>query len=222
MFILKLFRKNNPRNKLKSCLKLLLILSLVLLICKLFLGSKSQLNRTEKININNLKISSEESLIREIRNVNKIIPLEVELSQVITIDKSWGDFEIFQKFKRIKIFAKCSYSIDLSQITTDDINIENEKNEITVSLSKPEIFSINIDRDKTVYEDASNGLLRFGEIKLTSEEFEAMQSEVYKNFETTMKTDDIYNKVISNTKVSLEKLIDQVTKEKMDVYISFK
>jgi Protein of unknown function (DUF4230) len=222
MIILKLFKRSKNKKRIRNYFKFSLVLILILLICNLFWVYKSHSNKIKYRNINNLKISSEESLIREIRNVNKIIPLEVELSQVITIDKSWGDFEIFQKFKRIKIFAKCSYSIDLSQITNDDINIENEKNKITVSLSKPEIFSINIDRDKTVYEDASNGLLRFGEIKLTSEEFEAMQNEVYKNFETTMKTNDIYNKVISNTKVSLEKLIDQITEEKMDVYISFK
>lgn len=222
MIILKLFKRSKNKKRIRNYLKFLLMLILILLVCRLFWVYKSHSNKIKHQDINNLKINSEESLIREIRNVNKIIPLEVELSQVITIDKSWGDFEIFQKFKRIKILAKCSYSIDLSQITTDDINIEKEKNKLTINLSKPEIFSINIDRDKTVYEDASNGLLRFGEIKLTSEEFEAMQNEVYKNFETTMKTDDIYNKVISNTKVSLEKLIDQITKEKMDVYISFK
>lgn len=220
MFILKLFRKNNPRNKLKSCLKFLLILSLVLSICKLFLGSKSQLNRTEKININNLKIISEESLVREIKNVNKIIPLEVELSQTITIDKSWGDFDVFKKFKQIKFFANCSYSVDLSQITTEDIDIN--ENKLSINLPNPQIFSINIDRDKTIFEDSSNGLFRFGEIKLTSEEFEIIQDEVCKSFEETMKNDEMYNKVVSSTKLSLEKLVEQITLEKMKINVSFK
>lgn len=37
-----------------------------------------------------------------------------------------------------------------------------------------------------------------------------------------MKSDEIYNKVISNTKISLEKLLDQITEDKMNINISFK
>ena len=110
----------------------------------------------------------------------------------------------------------------MSQITTDDINIDNKNKELNIILTKPEIFSININREKTEYEESSNGLLRFGEIKLTSEEFDLIQEEVNKGFEETMKSDEIYNKVISNTKISLEKLLDQITEDKMNINISFK
>ena len=113
MIILKLFKRSKNKKRIRNYFKFLLMLILILLVCRLFWVYKSHSNKIKHQDINNLKINSEESLIREIRNVNKIIPLEVELSQVITIDKSWGDFEIFQKFKRIKIFAKSSYSIDL-------------------------------------------------------------------------------------------------------------
>ena len=225
MLILKLFKKNrnnNKKNSVKSFFKFFLILSLTLLVCKLFLNCRSQANSSNHSNINNIKIISEESLVKEIKNVNKIIPLEVELSKTVTIDKSWGELEILKKYKRIRFFANCSYSIDLSQITTDDINIDNKNKELNIILTKPEIFSININRKKTEYEESSNGLLRFGEIKLTSEEFDLIQEEVNKGFEETMKSDEIYNKVISNTKMSLEKLLDQITEDKMNINISFK
>ena len=225
MLILKLFKKNrnnNKKNSVKSFFKFFLILSLTLLVCKLFLNYRSQANSSNHSNINNIKIISEESLVKEIKNVNKIIPLEVELSKTVTIDKSWGELEILKKYKRIRFFANCSYSIDLSQITTDDINIDNKNKELNIILTKPEIFSININREKTEYEESSNGLLRFGEIKLTSEEFDLIQDEVNKGFEETMKSDEIYNKVISNTKISLEKLLDQITEDKMNINISFK
>lgn len=225
MLILKLLKKNrnnNKKNSVKSFFKFFLILSLTLLVCKLFLGYRSQANSSNHSNIDNIKIISEESLVKEIKNVNKIIPLEVELSKTVTIDKSWGELEILKKYKRIRFFANCSYSIDLSQITTDDINIDNKNKELNIILTKPEIFSININREKTEYEESSNGLLRFGEIKLTSEEFDLIQEEVNKGFEETMKSDEIYNKVISNAKISLEKLLDQITEDKMNINISFK
>lgn len=225
MFTLKLFTKfikRRKNNNIKKYFKFFLILTLTLLICKLLLGYKSHSNDLKHSSIDNIKIISEESLVKEIKSVNKIIPLELELSKIITIDKSWGEFDIFEKYKRIKFFANCSYSIDLSQITTNDIHIDNGNKALNITLSNPEIFSININREKTIYEDSSNGLFRFGEIKLTSEEFDSIQEEVYKSFEETMKNDEIYNKVISNTKISLEKLIDQITEEKMNITVSFK
>lgn len=225
MFTLKLFTKfikRKKKNNIKKYFKFFLILTLTLLICKLLLGYKSHSNDLKHSSIDNIKIISEESLVKEIKSVNKIIPLELELSKIITIDKSWGEFDIFEKYKRIKFFANCSYSIDLSQITTNDIHIDNGNKALNITLSNPEIFSININREKTIYEDSSNGLFRFGEIKLTSEEFDSIQEEVYKSFEETMKNDEIYNKVISNTKISLEKLIDQITEEKMNITVSFK
>lgn len=225
MFTLKLFTKfikRKKKNNIKKYFKFFLILTLTLLICKLLLGYKSYSNDLKHSSIDNIKIISEESLVKEIKSVNKIIPLELELSKIITIDKSWGEFDIFEKYKRIKFFANCSYSIDLSQITTNDIHIDNGNKALNITLSNPEIFSININREKTIYEDSSNGLFRFGEIKLTSEEFDSIQEEVYKSFEETMKNDEIYNKVISNTKISLEKLIDQITEEKMNITVSFK
>lgn len=222
MFILNMFKRKKFKNRVRNFFIIFFILSLTLLVCKLFFNYRYKRSINDLSDLSTFKIISEESLIKEIKNVNKIIPLEVELSKIITIDKSWGNLEVFQKFKRIKFFANCSYSIDLSNLTTNDINIDNKKNELSITFPNPEIFSININREKTVYEDSSNGLLRFGEIKLTSEEFNLIQSEVQKNFEETMKDDEIYEKVLSNSKISIENLLNQITDKKMSINIYFK
>lgn len=222
MFILTMFRKNKLKNRIRNFFIIFFILSLTLLVCKLFFNYKYKRDINNLSDSNTFKIISEESLLKEIKNVNKIIPLEVELSKIITIDKSWGNLEVFQKFKRIKFFANCSYSIDLSNLTTNDINIDSKKNELSINFPNPQIFSINIDKEKTVYEDSSNGLLRFGEIKLTSEEFNIIQNEVQKSFEETMKDDEIYEKVLSDSKISIENLLNQITDKKMSISIYFK
>lgn len=165
---------------------------------------------------------SEESLIKEIRDVNKIIPLEIELSETIVVDKSWGDFEVFKKIKRIKFFANCSYTVDLSSIDDKDININKQTKEVELYLPKPQIFSIDIDENKTIYEEASNGLLRFGDIQLTSEEHGVIQRETSKIFESKMKDSQIYDKAISNTNVVLEKLLRQISGNDMKVKVNFK
>ena len=70
---------------------------------------------------NDITILTEETLVNEVKRVNKLIPLEVELSQSILIDRSFWDLEVFKKCKTITFFANCSYSVDFSNITTTDI-----------------------------------------------------------------------------------------------------
>ncbi|MDV4149541.1 DUF4230 domain-containing protein [Clostridium sp. AL.422] len=213
MKISKAFKKIKKIIKF-SCFTFILIL-IAILIFKI-----SITNSKEKDN--SVNITTEESIIKEVRNTSKIIPLEVELSKTITIDKSWGDLEIFHKYKRIKFFANCSFYIDLSNLKEDDIIIDENKKTLNITIPNPEIFTIDIIRDKTVYEDSSNGFLRFGEIKLTSEEFELIQKDVYKSFEMTLNEKDIYEKAISNSRLSITNLFRQIIGDDIKIDISFK
>lgn len=65
----------------------------------------------------NLKIASEETIINKIHEVNKLIPLQLDLKENMIIDNSWGEFDIFKKIQRIHYFGVGSYSIDLSTLS---------------------------------------------------------------------------------------------------------
>ena len=204
-------------KRIKGLIKLSLLI-LIFLITILFI-IKFNTIKTQKEN-KPLNITTEESLINEIKSTSKIIPLEVELSKLITIDKSWGDFEVFQKYKRIKFYANCSFYIDLSNLNKEDISLA--ENNLTIIIPNPQIFTIDIIREKTTYEDSTNGFLRFGEIMLSSEEFEEIQEEVYKSFEETLNGKDIYDQAISNSKVSLTNLFRQIIGNDINIDILFK
>ena len=204
-------------KRIKIILKLSLLL-MIILITMLFI-IKFNTIKAQKDN-KPLNITTEESLINEIKNTSKIIPLEIELSKLITVDKSWGELEVFQKYKRIKFYANCSFYIDLSNLDEEDIILS--ENNLTITIPNPKIFTIDILREKTTYEDSTNGLLRFGEIMLTSEEFEDIQEEVYKSFEDTLNGKDIYDQAISNSKISLTNLFRQIIGNDININILFK
>lgn len=197
-----------------SCFTFICILAITFII-KMNVG-----NSSKKDNI--LNITTEENLINEIKNTSKIIPLEVELSKIISIDKSWGDLEIFQKYKRIKFFANCSFYIDLSNLKEEDITINENQKTLTITVPSPKVFTVDIIRDKTIYEESSNGLLRFGEVMLTSEELESIHEDVYKSFEETLNETEIYEQAISNSKTALTNLFRKVIGNDIDINISFK
>lgn len=219
MIISKLFKKG---KKIKKFIKFICIISIlfITIICVINLNWKN-ISRDYK-NMESINIITEENLINEIKNTNKIIPLEVELSKLITIDKSIGNIDVFEKYKRIKFFANCSYYIDLSNLTDEDIQMDERNTTLNITIPSPEIFSINIIRDKTVYEDTSNGLLRFGDIKLTSEEFDTIQEEVYTSFNETLQSEEIYDKAISSSRLSLTNLIKQIVGKDIEINVSFK
>lgn len=208
MKLLKLIRK---------IMKILLLILIFIIITFFIIKFNMIKDSKEKKTLN---ITTEESLINEIKNTSKIIPLEVELSKTITIDKSWGNLEVFQKYKRIKFYANCSFYIDLSNLDKEDISLD--ENKLTITIPNPKIFNIDILREKTAYEDSTNGLLRFGEIMLTSEEFEEIQEEVYKSFEDILSEKDIYDKAISNSKISLTNLFRQIIGDDIIINILFK
>lgn len=215
MLIIKLLNKNK--------LIKMLFMSIVIFISVLLIGKFNKSNTPHYYKTDNsMDIISGESLINEIKNTNKLIPLEVELSKIITIDKSIGNLEILEKYKRINFFANCSYYIDLSIINDEDLKISKEDSTLDISIPKPEVFTITILRDKTIYEDTSNGLLRFGDIKFTSEEFDLIQENIYESFKETLQDEEIYNKAISNSKISITNLLEHLTANQFKINVSFK
>ena len=116
-----------------------IILSLIILSLGIFLGFRYSYKLKDMISYldiyNDITILTEETLVNEVKRVNKLIPLEVELSQSILIDRSLWDLEVFKKCKTITFFANCSYSVDFSNITTTDIILDNSSKHITMSIS---------------------------------------------------------------------------------------
>lgn len=171
---------------------------------------------------NDITILTEETLVNEVKRVNKLIPLEVELSQSILIDRSFWDLEVFKKCKTITFFANCSYSVDFSNITTTDIILDNSNKHITMSVLPPEVFSINIDETKTKYSEPELGLLRFGDIQLSSEEFGDLRTKLYDEFKLKMSNESLQDEAISNIKSSLENIIYNLIGEKYTIEVKIK
>ena len=79
----------------------------LLVFCILFLFFKYP-NKLQKLfpyfhsyKIESSNILSDDTLINEIKNVNKLIPLEIELSETLTIDNTYFNLDIFKKSKKV-------------------------------------------------------------------------------------------------------------------------
>lgn len=167
--------------------------------------------------IESSSILSDDTLINEIKNVNKLIPLEIELSETLTIDNTYFNLDIFKKSKKITFFANCSYAIDFSTLSNSNFEINTTTKEVYIKLPQIDIFSIDIDESKTIYYDTEVGFLRFGDLKLSSEEL----SSIYKNlnhlFTEKMNSPNFYEQAILNTENSLQALLLNLTGENYNI-----
>lgn len=208
--------------------KIPLLVPLLFIIIGLYLGYSifekndklpSQWTITDNTNINRPKYASTESLVNEIKSVNKIVPLEIELSEEIVVNDSWGSLGIFEKIKTIKFYANCSYFIDLSAIDTSDV--ETSSNSLNISIPKPQVLSVNILGDKTLYNEPELGLFRFGDITLTSEEYGVIYNDISKVFNDKMMSDELYEQALTSSKTAIEDLLKDLLNNDAKINVNF-
>ena len=175
----------------------IIFLSLILLYTKYPNKLKNLLPNA--LNIKSSEILTEDTLINEIKDVNKLIPLEIELSETLTVDNTYFNLDIFKKSKKITFFANCSYSIDFSTLSTNNIDI---------------------DENKTIYGDTEVGLLRFGDLRLSSEEINEIYINANDMFSKKMNNQDFYTQTLKNAENSLESLLFNLTGEHYDINLT--
>lgn len=205
------FFRNKKEKKFPSLLTLILIVGAGFLFYKTYLSYNSPKQWSiPNQSGTNIKYITEESLITDIKNCNKLIPLELELSETVTIDDSWGSLDLFKKYKKITYVANCSYSIDLSNIKNSDISINSTKQSINLTIPKPKIDSISIDYNKIIYHEAITGLLRFGDLSLSAEEYGVIEQSIKNSISDKMNGSDLYDKACENSIICTKKFLTNI------------
>ncbi len=214
MSIIYIYKKKNTSNVFK---KIFLFLLILLVFIYIKYPTKIQKLLPQSLNIQSNNILTEDTIINKIKDVNKLIPLEIELSQTLTVDNTYFNLDIFKKSKKITFFANCSYSIDFSSLSNNNIKINNSTKDIKITVPKIDIFSIDIDENKTIYADTEVGFFRFGDLKLSSEEINELYSSANDMFRKQMNNQNFFNQTLQNSQKSLEALLFNLTGEHYNI-----
>lgn len=111
--------------------------------------------------------------------------------------------------------------MDLSTLSTSNLTIDKLKKEVILKLPSPEVYKISINHSKTLYEETTTGLLRFGQINLSSEEYGLVENEITKDIETKMKGTELYSKACESTTESMTKLLSSLLGDDVTINISY-
>lgn len=123
---------------------------------------------------------------------------------------------IFSKNQSVVYSGKAQYTVDLSKITSDKIAVDAPNHTITVTVPYPEMHAVIFNPANTVFGDTEKGLLAFGEIKMTGEEFSAIEAEAIIKLQEKASDPAIIRKAEDYGRYALrdfyETAIDNVTK----------
>lgn len=91
--------------------------------------------------------------------------------------------------------------------------MNSKTREVELKIKKPEVYTININNHKTIYEEAVTGLLRFGDIQLNAEEHGIIEREIKKRINDEMNSKELYDKACDASNSSLDKLLKNILGE---------
>ena len=103
---------------------------------------------------------------------------EQELSAPTVVTQA-GLFKlgIFSKNQSVIYNGTAQYTVDVSRITSDRIEVDAASHTITITVPYPELHAVIFDPANTVVGDTEKGLLAFGDIKMTVEESKTVEAE---------------------------------------------
>jgi hypothetical protein len=134
----------------------------------------------------------EEAILGDSEKLKKLEVFSQEVSDAVTVtDTGFLNWGAFTKMKVITFTGTAVYTVDLGQLRKSDISFNEEEKLITLKIPHPKQEPLNITEDKIMFGDTTNGLLAFGEIKLTPEQNRDIQAEARQKMQEKLDTSNV-------------------------------
>nr|MCD7866166.1 DUF4230 domain-containing protein [Clostridiales bacterium] len=213
----KAFRKYRISSAGKGILKR--IVTLVVVICVVFIGVYYWQSNHKKIETKDVEdydltlenngifgftaVDFEEAILGESTREQLLIVEEQNVSVNTTITDagflSWG---VFSKQQVLTIYGYGQYTIDLSEISADDISLDEETFEVTIKIPHAELHDTVFNPDETEIGDMDKGWLAFGDIKLTAEQNQEFEEEAIEKLTEKLSEDECFEEADKFAKLS--------------------
>jgi len=121
----------------------------------------------------------DEILLGEASQHQELVIMELPLSLSTTITKAGlADLQIFSKTKVITYHATGVYIVDISDLKSEDIVVDNELKTVTINVRHAQLQYVQPNWDATEFMDTEKGLLAFGDLALTQEQQNDLQKSI--------------------------------------------
>lgn len=139
-------------------------------------------------------------LIGENRETKELKVMEQDFEDVHEVTSAFLNLDIFRKTQKIHYFGTATYTVDLNEISEDDIIINKEDKTIIIVIPHAEMDQMSVDYEKTIIEEVDRELLGWGDISMTMEQFNVLQKNMQSSLETAAKEKQFYDEADKKAK----------------------
>ncbi len=157
------------------------------------------------------------AILGESRAKSDFVALEQDVTVVSRVSQALANLQLFEKSQVIRSYGTGVYTVDLSGITESDIAVDSELQVVTVTIPHATLAYVEVDVEKTEFEDTNKAIFAFGEIKLTTEQQNLLEQSVGDAMREELSTDEMLEKAdehaLSGTRELFEPLVQAVAPE---------
>lgn len=140
------------------------------------------------------KIDFTNAVLGEAREQELLVVYEQDVAADTKVSDAFLNWDIFKKTKVIHSYGKGAFTVELSGVASDAIAVDTDKKTVTVSLPRTTLRYLEIDANKTTFEDTEHALLGFGDITLTQEQQQKLDEEIRSAMIAELTTDESFQK----------------------------
>ena len=158
----------------------------------------------------------QEAILGDSQQLKKLEVYSTDISGAATlVDTGLANLKVFTKTQLLNYKGTVTYTVDLGELSKDDITLDEEA--MTVHLKIPHAVqeAININENDLEVGDVDRGLLGIGEISMTAEENQQLQSEARTKMQEKLDEENTIAEADRFAKMSVweiyQPIIDKVT-----------
>lgn len=164
-------------------------------------------------------VNFKEPIIEQFRKESQLVVssvdavIELELKQTGVIDVAF-----LNKSQVIKYRGTGRFYIDMSDMSEDNITVDEENKTVTIEIPHTKLIPVDIDPDRFESQDAKKGLLAFGDLKFTPVEYNNLQTECKNKLEGKINTKENRIKADENATQEIIKIYTPIVKSLDEEY----
>jgi len=155
-------------------------------------------------------VELKEMIAGKAREKKELIIYEQDFEASVDYTDMLWNIDWFAKTQTVHMYGTASYTVDLDEVGEDDVTVDEIDRKIIVTIPHAAFRSIEMDYDKTTFDDIERKIFGWGDIKLNSEQ----QNLVQKSMQEAMEEE-------ASSQSAIERADEAARKQVSELYSDF-
>ena len=181
------------------------------------LSSLSQLLPDSEMGYNHIDFNN--AILGEAREKQELIVLEQDVEVESEISNALANISLFKKTKKIHSYGTGVYTVNMESINDEHITVEDEKRTVTIEIPHTVLQYVNLDVDKTEFEETDKAIFGFGDIKMTQEQQKILSQSIDEAMREKLDTKAMYKKADEVALLKVREIFQPLVSEVSDEFV---